>query len=539
MEYYAIVTNKGKTKIATALQSGEKINITKFCIGDGGGKTVTPIVTMTKLVNQTWIGDVTSYEQSSDTISATTIVPASVGGFTVREMGLIDSDGDLFAVANVPDTVKDNSKGIMSTLNLTISLKLDNTDKVTFTIVDTIKDYTVCSTGASTAAKTANCKNYVLTTGSRIIVKFTNKNTADNMTLNVNNTGAKAVYADGKAVAANSLLANRPYEFVYNGSVYELVGTSVSCKINGVDFNGTKDITVTANPTVTKIDSAADLDTIKKQGEYNAAYGNTCINKPLNVRAFALKVYQSSTDNMWTQVLYPICGLEDYTSGRQFIRFYQNSTWSEWKSIAFDGHTHSEYTEKTYSVQYYCCNSNIANGLDVYDGIKSNITNTVTIKCNSNYRVGNSFCVIFENIDLFRVDDIVLYLTYNSADIASGAIYDSNENSITVDDLSADVLYKITIRETGGFKIEQFDADTICSIDTDRQLNTDNVFFVEFKNSANVSNGIKLKANYDGTNVGPHFIYDTDGKKITSVETNKLYPFKRTADGFKMMKMGS
>lgn len=413
-------------------------------------------------------------------------------------------------------------------------------------------------------------------------------------------------------------------------------------KINDVAFNGTKDITVTANPTLNKLAEGTDLNDVKAIGFYKA--GNESItNTPSGVGSFSLVVsgiggagyvqelYDFNTrakyirhttsatawagwiklavnsdvesintelaktlksqgtviseDTKWTQLeqgIYEVAldngwsdtntttpnnynsnipsdgalivfkAINSESSASKIVQIYVpidnglivrrtrqfTGTWSSWLPITY-GHTHNEYAEKSYSVQYYKCLTNIANGLDVYDGIKSNTTNEVTIKCNSNYRVGNSFCVIFENIDLFRVDDIVLYLTYNSADIASGAIYDSNENSITVDDLSADVLYKITIRETGGFKIEQFDADTICSIDTDRQLNTDNVFFVEFKNSANVSNGIKLKANYDGTNVGPHFIYDTDGKKITSVETNKLYPFKRTADGFKMMKMGS
>lgn len=214
-----------------------------------------------------------------------------------------------------------------------------------------------------------------------------------------------------------------------------------------------------------------------------------------------------------------------------------SGSWSSWLPIS-DGHTHNEYTEKTYSVPYYKCLTNIANGLDVYDGIKSNTTNTVIIKCNSNYRVGNSFCIIFENIDLFQSGDIVLSLTYNSATIASGAIYDTEGNSIESGDLSANALYKVTISATDEFKIEQLDADTIYSIDTDRQLSIDNVFFVEFKNSVNVSSGIKLQANYNGTTAGAYFIYDADGNKATSVETNKLYPFERTSNGFKMMKMG-
>jgi hypothetical protein len=49
-------------------------------------------------------------------------------------------------------------------------------------------------------------------------------NTAANPTLNVNSTGAKAIYYRGAAISAGYLAANRTYEFVYNGTQYELVG---------------------------------------------------------------------------------------------------------------------------------------------------------------------------------------------------------------------------------------------------------------------------------------------------------------------------
>ena len=84
--------------------------------------------------------------------------------------------------------------------------------------------YGTCSTAAATAAKTVACSSYKLVTGATITVKFTVTNTAANPTLNVNSTGAKAIYYRGAAISAGYLAANRTYMFRYNGAQYELVG---------------------------------------------------------------------------------------------------------------------------------------------------------------------------------------------------------------------------------------------------------------------------------------------------------------------------
>ena len=85
-------------------------------------------------------------------------------------------------------------------------------------------NYGTCSTVAGTAAKTVACTGFALVTGAEITVKFTVTNTASNPTLNVNGTGAKAIYYRGSAISAGYLAANRIYTFRYNGSQWELVG---------------------------------------------------------------------------------------------------------------------------------------------------------------------------------------------------------------------------------------------------------------------------------------------------------------------------
>ena len=62
--------------------------------------------------------------------------------------------------------------------------------------------YASCSTAASTAAKEINdLTGFSLRTGATIRVKFANSNTAQNPTLNVNNTGAKSIYKYGSSSA--------------------------------------------------------------------------------------------------------------------------------------------------------------------------------------------------------------------------------------------------------------------------------------------------------------------------------------------------
>ena len=97
-------------------------------------------------------------------------------------------------------------------------------DGVSFDGSAAITHYGTCSTAAATAAKVIACTGFTLVTGATIHVKFAVTNTAANPTLNVNSTGAKAIYYRGAAITADYLAADRTYEFVYNGTQYELVG---------------------------------------------------------------------------------------------------------------------------------------------------------------------------------------------------------------------------------------------------------------------------------------------------------------------------
>lgn len=84
--------------------------------------------------------------------------------------------------------------------------------------------YGVCNTAAGTAAKAVSAGDFSLETGATVVVKFTNTNSASNPTLNVSNTGDKAIYYKGATITASYLKANYSYNFVYNGAQWDLMG---------------------------------------------------------------------------------------------------------------------------------------------------------------------------------------------------------------------------------------------------------------------------------------------------------------------------
>ncbi len=83
--------------------------------------------------------------------------------------------------------------------------------------------YYECSTPGSTAAKTITTDSSVsLSTKILCKVKFVEKNTANNATMNINGTGAKALYYNGvRAAANNSWYPNEVVDLYYDGTNYQ------------------------------------------------------------------------------------------------------------------------------------------------------------------------------------------------------------------------------------------------------------------------------------------------------------------------------
>ena len=92
VDYYNVTTNTGDAEIAAAIASNTKLAITHIAFGDGNGAVPTPLKTRTTLVREVHRQAVTKYERHSTNanwIVIETIIPSNIGGFWVREMGVI------------------------------------------------------------------------------------------------------------------------------------------------------------------------------------------------------------------------------------------------------------------------------------------------------------------------------------------------------------------------------------------------------------------------------------------------------------------
>lgn len=108
-KYKAIVTTAGAAKIAAASAGGTQLKITRMAVGDGNGTLPTPNPAQTKLINEKYratLNGLTIDKSIKNHIVAELIIPANIGGFWLREMGLYDDFGTLIAVSNVAESYK-------------------------------------------------------------------------------------------------------------------------------------------------------------------------------------------------------------------------------------------------------------------------------------------------------------------------------------------------------------------------------------------------------------------------------------------------
>ena len=136
--YGTLVTDCGIQLIAAAVMEGKKINITDLAVGDGGGSYYKPNSTMTALKGEKWRGKVNRVEineKSPNMIDVVAVVPSDVGGWTIREMGVLDETETLIAVCNTPDTEKVIiSSGAAGEIELTMHIEIANAENVTMII---------------------------------------------------------------------------------------------------------------------------------------------------------------------------------------------------------------------------------------------------------------------------------------------------------------------------------------------------------------------------------------------------------------------
>lgn len=137
-EFKCIHTAVGLELMTRSEANGTQIRLTHMAVGDGNGNPVTPTNDMTTLVRERYRATVNRVWQDpsiSNKFSAEMIIPAIEGGFTLREVGVFDSNGNLFVIGNLPDTYKPTGDdGSYSDTVIRVDFMVTNANIVELTI---------------------------------------------------------------------------------------------------------------------------------------------------------------------------------------------------------------------------------------------------------------------------------------------------------------------------------------------------------------------------------------------------------------------
>ncbi|EHX9339233.1 phage tail protein [Escherichia coli] len=137
-KFYALLTDIGAAKLASAAALGVPLKITHMAVGDGGGVLPTPDAKQTALVNEKRRAALNMLyidPQNSSQIIAEQVIPENEGGWWIREVGLFDESGALIAVGNCPESYKPQlAEGSGRTQTVRMVLITSSTDNITLKI---------------------------------------------------------------------------------------------------------------------------------------------------------------------------------------------------------------------------------------------------------------------------------------------------------------------------------------------------------------------------------------------------------------------
>ncbi|AHF94017.1 hypothetical protein OPIT5_03795 [Opitutaceae bacterium TAV5] len=132
MSYALQLTDAGLAKLATVLD-GQRLMLSQIAVGSG--VTETPAA-LAALVHEEYRTDITSRTPVAGGIRVSVVLPENVGGFLVREIGLIDIDGLLIAYGACPAFPKSGAgDGYASAVTLALTLLLTTAQTVQVNIL--------------------------------------------------------------------------------------------------------------------------------------------------------------------------------------------------------------------------------------------------------------------------------------------------------------------------------------------------------------------------------------------------------------------
>nr|DAT29393.1 MAG TPA: tail collar fiber protein [Caudoviricetes sp.] len=140
MSYATIITKLGKAAISKAIADREQISLTKMGVGQSKDVISDEWETLPEEAQKFSISDIRVKEDDANIVIVQGILEASVGGFVIRQVGIYGADDKLFAVANVPETIKPLlSEGAAKDLTINFYIALSDTAVINLTVEESSK----------------------------------------------------------------------------------------------------------------------------------------------------------------------------------------------------------------------------------------------------------------------------------------------------------------------------------------------------------------------------------------------------------------
>ena len=131
MEFYSLVTNYGLNRQIAALSNKATIKLTKMAVGSGNGEISQDQTALGEKKHEFLINSIEVDKNNKNQLIATGVIPSDIGGFYIKEVGIFDDSGNLFAVGKIAPTYKPLlSEGSAKDLTIKFYLQVENVNNI-------------------------------------------------------------------------------------------------------------------------------------------------------------------------------------------------------------------------------------------------------------------------------------------------------------------------------------------------------------------------------------------------------------------------
>ena len=139
-EFHSIITKKGLELITEAIANETKINLEYIAIGDSNGAYYEPNEEQTTLINEKYRARISEVTE----LIAKAQIPNDIGGFYIREIGVLDNQNNLILIAKQPETYKPIiSQGSAKELWIKVIIQAINSEVLELKVDTSIQTATV------------------------------------------------------------------------------------------------------------------------------------------------------------------------------------------------------------------------------------------------------------------------------------------------------------------------------------------------------------------------------------------------------------